>query len=72
MWCRGEGVMGDALDIPQVHGKKRLNPFQSMDLRVIVEADYHCLVRRIQVEANAVLDLFQKQPFIIGLEVLLR
>ena len=63
--------MGDALDVPQAHGKQRLSPVQSLDLGLLVDAEHHRLIGRIQVQANDVADLFDKERVSGELEVLL-
>lgn len=64
-------VMGDALDVPQTHGQERLSPVEILNLRLLVNAEHHRLVGRIQVQADDVADLLVKEGICRQLEVLL-
>ena len=54
-------VVSDALDVPQPHGQQRLSPVQGLDLRLLVNAEHHRLVWRVQVETNDVADFVDKE-----------
>jgi len=47
-----DGVVGDALHVAQAHGQQRLSPVQGLSLRLLVDAEHHLLVRRVQVQAD--------------------
>ena len=54
-------VMSDALQVAQAHGRQGLRPVQGLDLRLLVDAEHHPLVQRIQIEADDVPELFDKE-----------
>ena len=64
-------VVGDAFHVAQAHRQQRLGAVQGLDLRLLVDAEHHRLVRRVQVEADDVPDLFDKERVGGELEVLL-
>lgn len=68
-----DGVMGmgHALHAAQTHGQQRLGLVQRLDLRLLVDAKHHRLVRRVQVQADDVPYLFHKQEIGAQLERLL-
>jgi hypothetical protein len=55
-----DGVVGDALDLPQTHGQQRLTPVQSLDLRLLIDAEDDRLVGRVEVEADEVPNFFHE------------
>jgi hypothetical protein len=42
-------VVGEALGGPQTHGQQRLSPVQSLNLRLLIDAEDHRLVERVEV-----------------------
>jgi hypothetical protein len=54
-------VMPDALHVAQAHGQQRLGAIQGLDLRLLVDAEHHRLVGRVQVQTNDVADLLDKE-----------
>ncbi len=54
-------VMGDSLHVTQAHGQQRLGAVEGLDLRLFVNAKHYRLVRRIQVQANDVPNLLDKE-----------
>ena len=63
--------MGDAFDIPQAHGQHRLSTIQRLHLGFLVDAQHQGVVRRIEVEADDIADLFDEEGLIGDLEVAL-
>ena len=66
-----DGVVGVALDVPQTHGQQRLRAVQGMDLRLLVDAQHHYLVRRVQMKTDDVADKLHEEGIGRELEVLL-
>lgn len=54
-------VVGDVLHVSQVDGQHPLRPVQSLDLRLLVDADHHRLFWWVQVETDDVADLLNKE-----------
>ncbi len=54
-------VMRHALHVAQSHGQQRLSAVQGLDLRLLVDAEHHRLVRRVQVQADDVPDLLDQE-----------
>ncbi len=40
---------GDALNLVEAHGQQGLGSFVGLDLRLLVDAEHHRLIRRVQV-----------------------
>lgn len=53
--------MGDSLDVPQAHWQQGLGTVQSLDLGLLIDAEHHRLVGWVQVKANDVPHLFDKE-----------
>jgi hypothetical protein len=53
--------MRHPLHVAQAHGQQWLRPFQSLDLRLLVDIEHHRLVRRGSVEADDVADFLDKE-----------
>ena len=54
-------VMGDSLHVPKTHRQQRLSSIKSLHLGLLVHAEHHCLFRWVQVEADNVSDLLDKE-----------
>jgi hypothetical protein len=50
-------VVGAPLHLPGTHGQQRLGPVESLDLALLIDAEHHRLLRRMQVKADHVGDL---------------
>ena len=69
-------VVGDSLHVSQTHRQQWLGSIESLHLGLLVDAEYHCLLRGVQVEADDVPDLLDKEgicrdfecPLAMGLE----
>ena len=57
---------------PKTHGQQGLGAVQSLDLGLLIDAEHYRLVGRIQVQADDVADLFDKERVCGELEVLRR
>jgi len=64
-------VMGDSLHVPKTHRQQRLGLFKSLHLGLLVNAEHNCLVRWVQVEADDVPDLLDKEWICRDFECLL-
>ncbi len=64
-------VMRDALHVAQAHGQQRLGAVQRLDLRLLVDAEHHRFVWRVQVQPDDVADLLHKERVSGELEMLL-
>ena len=64
-------VVRDPLHVAQAHGQQWLRPVQGLDLRLLVNAEHHRLVGRIQLQADDVAVLLNKEGIRRQLEVLL-
>jgi len=64
-------VVSDTLDVAQTHGQQRLGPIQGLDLRFLVNAEQDCLVGRVEVEADDVSYLLNKEGIVAELERIL-
>ncbi len=53
--------MSDALQVGQPRGQHRLGPVQRLDLRFIVDAEHHCVVGWIVIEAADVANLLDNE-----------
>ena len=56
--------MGDTLDVVQTHRQQRLGAIEGLDLRFLVNAEHNCLIGRIEVEADDVSHLFDKEGIV--------
>ncbi len=56
-----DGVVGDAFHVAKTHGQQGLGAVQSLDLGLLIDAVHHRLVGRIQVQADDVANLFDKE-----------
>src|SRR5512135_2264543 len=54
-------VVGPALDLPRPQRQNRLRAIQSLDLRLLIDAEHHGPIGRIQVQAHDVAHLFDEQ-----------
>lgn len=54
-------VMGDVLHVAQAHRQQRLGAVQCLDLRLLVNAEHHRLVGRVQLQAHDACDLLDKE-----------
>ena len=64
-------VMGDSLHVSQPHRQHWLSAIKSLHLSFLVNAQHHCFVRGIEVEADDISDLLDKERISRDLEVLL-
>ena len=64
-------VVSDTLDVAQTHGQQRLGPIQGLDLRFLVNEEQDCLVGRVEVEADDVTYLLNKEGIVGELERIL-
>ena len=64
-------VMGDALGIAEPHRQQRLGALQRLDLRLLVHAQHHRMIGRVQVQADDVADFFDEERVGGQLEVAL-
>ena len=64
-------VMGDALHVAQAHRQQRLGPVQCLDLRLLVNAEHDSVFGWVQVKADDVADLLDKERIGRKLEILL-
>ena len=64
-------VVSDSFDIAQTHGQQRLSAIESVDLRFLVNAKHHCLIGRVEVEADDVSYLLEEEGIVRDLEQLL-
>ena len=53
-------IVGDALHIAQAHRQDRLGPIQGLDLGLLVHAQDHRMVGRVQIEPHDLPDLFDE------------
>ena len=54
-------VMRDALPVAKSHRQQRLGLIPSLDVRLLVDAEHHRLVRWVQVQTDDVPDLLHKE-----------
>ncbi len=54
-------VVGHTFHVSQVHGQYRQDPVEGLDLRLLVDAEHHRLIRWVLVEADDVADLLNKE-----------
>ncbi len=54
-------VVGDAFHVAQAHGQQRLGAVESLDLRLLIHAEHHRLIGRVQVETDDVADFLDKE-----------
>lgn len=54
-------VVGDALHVAQTHGQQRLGPVQGLDLGLLVNVEHHRHVGLIEVKADDVAHLLDKE-----------
>lgn len=54
-------LVGDAPDINQTHGQQWMRPVRSLNLRLLDNAENHCLVGWVEVQADDVPDLFHEK-----------
>jgi len=64
-------VVGDALHVAQPHGQQRLGSVQRLDLRLLVNAEHVSVLGWVQIEADDVSDLLNKERIGGDLEMLL-
>ena len=64
-------VVRDAFDVADAHRQQRLGSVQSLDLALLVDAEHHGLVRRVQIESDDVADLLHEERIGGELEVVL-
>jgi hypothetical protein len=64
-------VVSDTFDVAQTHGQQRLGAIDGLDMRFLVNTEHNCLVGRVEVEANDVSYLFNKEGIVGELERLL-
>src|SRR5260370_10515221 len=54
-------IMSPAFCLSWAHGQSWLRAIQSLNLRLLVDTQYQCLIRRIQVKPNDISDLVDEQ-----------
>ena len=54
-------VVGVALRVAQIHGQFRLGPVQGLDLRLLVDAEHHRVIRRIEVKSRDITDFLDEE-----------
>ena len=59
-------------DLPGSHREQRLGAIQRLDLRFLVDAEHQRVVRRVEIEADDVAHLVDKQGSADSLKVSLR
>ncbi|EWH00314.1 hypothetical protein Q427_20275 [Halomonas sp. BC04] len=64
-------IMGDTLDIAQSHGQHRLGTVQCLYLGLLIDAQDHSVVRRIEVQPDDVAHFFDEEGVGGELEVAL-
>ncbi len=62
-------VMRHPLHVAQPHGQQRLGAIQGLDLSLLIDAEHHRLIGRVQVQADDVADLFDEERILRQLEV---
>jgi hypothetical protein len=62
-------VVGYPFDVAEPHGKHGLDALESLDLALFIDAKHHGLVRRVEVEADHVAQLLDKEG--IGRELVI-
>jgi hypothetical protein len=53
-----------AIDITQAHGQQGLGAFQSLNLTFFIDAQHHCFIRRMQIQAHHIPHLFNKKRIV--------
>jgi hypothetical protein len=64
-------VVSDSLHVSQTHRQQWLDSIESLHLGLLVDAEHHCLLRVVQVEADEVPDLLDKEGICRDFECLL-
>ena len=54
-------VMGVPFGLPWSHREQRLGAIQRLDLRFLIDAEHQRVVRRVEIEADDVAHLVNKQ-----------
>ena len=54
-------AVGHALDVPQAHRKTRLRSIESLDLALLVDAEDHRVIGRIEIEPDDVSNLLDEE-----------
>ena len=60
-------VVSDTLDVAQAHGQQRLGAIESLDFRFLVNAKHNCLVGQVELEADNLSCLLNKDRIVGGL-----
>ena len=64
--------MGDTLDVAQTHWQQRLGAVEGLDLGFLVNAEHNRLMGRVEVEADDVSSLLDKERIVGELVVAVR
>ena len=64
-------VVGDSLGVPKTHREQWLGSIEGLHLCLLVHAEHHCLVRWIQIGADDIPHLLDKERIRRDFECLL-
>ena len=59
-----DGVVGDTLDVAQAHGQQRLGAIEGLDFRFLVNAKHNCLIGQVELEADNLSCLLNKDRIV--------
>src|SRR6202008_4093947 len=54
-------IMSNTLDVPQAHRQHRWGTVQGLNLALFIDAEHQSVIRRVQVEADDVTHLLDKE-----------